>query len=208
MHPHWQVRQASLIDGNYHVDRCAVFGNWASGHLWCLFFSLVCWITNHILNIGDILHYVNDAFCASFSNHFSFYQPYNRSMPTPQAQFLQLLDYIGPPHDDAKQQHGKVLKIIGFEVDTLKMTITLPDPSKSKLVDAIHDFVLNPPIPCHQPTWAWLRILRYANWALNVFPLLKPALNSSYDKVAGCSFLSAPIFLNKQTTEALLWFAD
>ncbi len=27
MHPRWQVRQATLVDGNYHVDRCAVFGN-------------------------------------------------------------------------------------------------------------------------------------------------------------------------------------
>src|SRR5258708_2358064 len=27
MHPRWQVRQATLVDRNYHVDRCAVFGN-------------------------------------------------------------------------------------------------------------------------------------------------------------------------------------
>ena len=88
------------------------------------------------------------------------------------------------------------------------MMITLPSNSKSKLVDAICNFVLSPPLPCHQPTWAWLCTLGYANWALNVFPLLKPTLNSLYNKVASCSFLGAPIFLNKQTTEDLLWFAD
>ncbi len=54
----------------------------------------------------------------------------------------------------------------------------------------------------------WLCILGYANWALNIFPLLKPALNSSYDNVTGHTFLNAPIFLNKHTTEDLLWFAD
>src|SRR6266436_3485035 len=27
MHPCWQVRQATFIDGGYHIDRCAVFGN-------------------------------------------------------------------------------------------------------------------------------------------------------------------------------------
>ena len=27
MHPQWQVCQATLIDGNYHIDQCAVFGN-------------------------------------------------------------------------------------------------------------------------------------------------------------------------------------
>src|SRR6266478_2651557 len=129
-------------------------------------------------------------------------------MPTPQAQFLKLFNYIGLPHEDTKQQYGKIIEIIGFEVDIQKMTITLLDASKSKLVEAIHDFVLNPPLPRCQSTWAWLHILGYANWALNVFPLLKPALNSSYDKVAGHSFLGAPIFLNKQTTQDLLWFAD
>ncbi len=55
---------------------------------------------------------------------------------------------------------------------------------------------------------SWLRILGYANWGLNVFPLLKPALNSSYDKIAGHTFLNAPIFLNKHPTEDLLWFTD
>src|SRR5260370_30375148 len=39
-------------------------------------------------------------------------------------------------------------------------------------------------------------------------PLVKRALTSSYDKVAGRTFLNAPIFLNKHTTEDLLWFAD
>ena len=51
-------------------------------------------------------------------------------------------------------------------------------------------------------------MLGYANWGLNVFPLLKPALNSSYDKVAGHTFLNVPIFLNKCMTEDLLWFTD
>ena len=31
MHPCWQVWQATFIDGSYHVDCCAVFGNQASG---------------------------------------------------------------------------------------------------------------------------------------------------------------------------------
>ena len=90
------------------------------------------------------------------------------------------------------------------------MTIMLPKEAKAKLANSIHDFVLNPPQPHCQPTQAWLHILGYANWALNVFPLLKPALNSSYDKVAGHSFMSmsAPIFLDKHTSDDLLWFAD
>src|SRR5260221_108287 len=51
MHPCWQVWQVTLINGAYHVDQCTVFGNHASGQLWCLFFGLVCWIRIHNFGI-------------------------------------------------------------------------------------------------------------------------------------------------------------
>src|SRR6266436_5161572 len=150
MHPWWQVHQATLIDGNYHVNQCAVFGNQASGCCWCLFFGLVCWIAIHECQIGDILHYVNDAFSVSFSHDLSLYQPYDHLMPTSQVDFLKLLDEVSLPHENAKQQHGAILEIIGFEVDLVRMAITLPADAKSQLVDVIREFVLNPPSPCQQ----------------------------------------------------------
>src|SRR5260221_3645710 len=50
-------------------------------------------------------------------------------------------------------------------------------------------------------------MLGYANWALNAFPILKPALNSSYDKISGKVALSRGVYLNKSVHEDLLWFA-
>ena len=58
-------------------------------------------------------------------------------MLTPQVQFLKLFDEIRLPHENAKQLHGSVLEIIGFEVNLSKMAITLPTNAKSQLVDAI-----------------------------------------------------------------------
>src|SRR5258708_39728117 len=125
MHPCWQARQASQIDGEYHVDHCAVFGSHASGHIWCLFFGLICWIANHKYGIKDLLHYVDDAFNAVFTDECVIYEPYNRHMPVAQAHFLQILDHIGLPHEDAKQLHGEKLEIISFEVNLPKMTICI-----------------------------------------------------------------------------------
>ena len=68
MHPRWQIRQATLIDQSYHVDWCAVFGNRASGRLWCLFFGLLCWVGIHEVGIDGLLHYMDDAFSASFDD--------------------------------------------------------------------------------------------------------------------------------------------
>jgi len=129
-------------------------------------------------------------------------------MPTPQVELPKLLDEISLLHENVKQQYGSTLEIIGFEVNLSRMAISLPSDAKTQLVGAIWDFVHNPPSPHRHPMRSWLRILGYANWGLNVFPLLKPTLNSSYDKIAGRTFLNAPIFLNKCTTEDLLWFAD
>ena len=137
MHPQWQARQASQIDGEYHVDHCAVFSSHTSGCIWCLFFSLVCWITIHKYGITDLLHYIDDAFNAVFTDKCILHQPYNQLMPVAQARFLQILDDIGLPHEDAKQLHGNKLEIISFEVDLLKMTIRIPPESKQKLVISI-----------------------------------------------------------------------
>src|SRR5258707_15033241 len=209
MHPRWQIRQATLIDGNYHVDRCAVFGNRTSGQLWCLFFGLVCWVGIHERGIEGLLHYVDDAFNVSFHNELSFYAPYKHWMPTDQTRFLSLLDHIGIPHKDKKQLFGESLEIIGLVVDLHNMSISMSHEARKKLVKAIYDFVLHTLDNKHQqPLCVWLRTLGYANWALNAFPILKPALNSSYDKITGKVALSQGIYLNKWVQEDLLWFAE
>jgi hypothetical protein len=44
MHPHWQVKQVTRIDDEYHIDRCNVFGGCGSGGLFISVNSLVAWI--------------------------------------------------------------------------------------------------------------------------------------------------------------------
>ncbi len=207
MHPHWQVQQATLINSEYHIDWCAVFRNHASGHLWCLFFGLVCWIRIHECNIEGLLHYVDDAFNVSFSEDLSLYEPYGCFMPSDQTHFLHLLNQIRVPHEDKKQLHGSSLKIIGLVVDVQDMSITMSSEAKQNLIEAICDFVLNTPDnKRQQPLHTWLRILGHANWALNAFLILKLALNSSYDKISGKTALSQGVYVNKCICEDLLWF--
>ena len=51
-------------------------------------------------------------------------------------------------------------------------------------------------------------MLGWANWALNVFPLLRPALNSSWEKMKGKSQMNTPIWLNASVVTDLRWFAN
>ncbi len=79
--------------------------------------------------------------------------------------------------------------------------------AKQNLIEAMHDFILNTPDNKHQqPLQTWLRILSHANWALNAFLILKPALNSSYDKISGKTMLSQGVCLNKHIHDDMLWF--
>src|SRR5258708_6252677 len=150
MHPCWQVQQATLIDGTYHIDQCAVFGNHASGRLWCLFFRLVCWIGIHDCGIEGLLHYINNAFSMSFSEELSLYKPYGHLMPSNQTCFLYLLNQIGVLHKDNKQFHGESLKIISLVVDLQNMSISMSYEVKWNLIQAVHAFILNMPDNKHQ----------------------------------------------------------
>ena len=119
-------------------------------------------------------------------------------MPRDQVRFLSLLNKVGLLHENKKQVHGKQLKIIELLVDTETLSILMSTEAKEKLVRSICDFMLNTPNnKCQQMLWTWLRTLGYANWALNMFPILKPTLNSSHDKVSGKTLLSQAIYIKK-----------
>jgi hypothetical protein len=206
MHPRWQVRQATEIDGQYHVDRNAVFGNRTSGRIWCLFFDSILWVAIHTHGIEDLLVYVDDVFGYDYDPELDYYAPYRRSMPNKQAALLRIWDKIGLPHEDHKQIYGRSLEIIGFVVDLDAMTITLTEKHRQKLIQAIRDFT--GPARRQVSLREWLRLLGHANWALNVFPMLKPGLNSTWDKVRGKTQMPLPIWINRDVLADLSWFAD
>ncbi len=54
-HPWWQVWQVMKIDGDFHIDQCCVFGNQASGALWCAFYMLVLWVGIHVRGLNGLL---------------------------------------------------------------------------------------------------------------------------------------------------------
>lgn len=211
MHPHWQARQATEVDGEYYVDRCAVFGNRASGRIWCLLLNSILWVAVYRDGLTNLNSYIDDVFGYDYNPIPDFYAPYNRHMPHKQAALLRIWDRVGVPHSDAKQlssspETGHALEIIGFDVSLASMTISLTSEKKDKLVSALREFVQP---GRHQPTLReWLAILRWANWALNVFPLLKSALNSSWNKVRGKTQMSLPMWVNKDVIMDLGWFAD
>lgn len=204
LHPLYQIRQIITVNGERRVDRCNSFGNRAAGYLFCVFMSLVLWIAEHEWGIEALLAYVDDVFGVDDDEELVFYAPYDDFFPGKQARLLLLWDWLGIPHERRKQLHGRALKIIGFHVSLDKLSISIDDHSRREHVAAIRSFLSNR----QQPLVEWQRILGWANWFLNVDPLLRPALQSAYGKIRGKRARNAPVFLNKAVRKELEWFAS
>ncbi|KIJ53094.1 hypothetical protein M422DRAFT_155599 [Sphaerobolus stellatus SS14] len=117
-----------------------------------------------------------------------YYPPYDKFYPKKQVMLLQLWDEIGLPHSIKKEEFGASLGIIGFHVDPACMTLSIPHAARTKLVTSKS---------CRRPLKQWQQLLGWCNWALNVFPLLRPALQSSYLKISGKAWPNVGITLNR-----------
>ncbi|KZV80526.1 hypothetical protein EXIGLDRAFT_630034 [Exidia glandulosa HHB12029] len=209
VHPLWQIKQIVSVNNSRHVDRCCNFGTKSAGDIWFAIIALVLWAAQFVYGIEALLGYVDDVF--SFDDFYKLvlYRPYNRLMSPKQANLLHLWDWVGIPHSDEKQVSGTPLVIIGFEVDPNLMTITMSEESRSDLVSKIEDFVSdrNARDDGKRKLVEWQRLLGHANWALNAYPLLRPGLASSYDKIRGKTGASWPVVLNTRVVRDLQWFA-
>ncbi|KAF5376292.1 hypothetical protein D9615_008534 [Tricholomella constricta] len=205
MHPLWQIKQVVKIDGLYTVDWNNNFGNRAAGDIWGAFFALVIWIAIYIKLLADLLAYVDDSFSWELENNLLYYAPYNRFMPAKQVHLLTLWDELRVPHNDDKQVWGAKLTIIGMEVDTNAMTITMPNDSRADLLTAIRTFAVpgtRHPLREFQKLGGWI------NWALNVYPLLRPGLCHLYMKMSGKQNPFAKIWVSRELVRELIWLAD
>src|SRR5882724_7542868 len=207
MHPLWQLKQVVTIDGERHIDRCMVFGSRSSPRIWCTFMGLVAWIVIHVYSIEDLLHYMDDAFTYDTDPTLQYYHPHDTHYPSKQCRLLTLWDDIGLPHEQRKQVFGQCIDIIGFFINPVEMSFTMPSDSKEALIMAIRVFIDTSALR-RRPLVEWQHLLGWINWGLNTFPLLKPGLQSSYEKIRGKSNAHASIYLNKQVIADLHWVAD
>jgi hypothetical protein len=114
-----------------------------------------------------------------------------------------LWDEINLPHEEEKQICGDRIPIIGFEVDPNAMTVTMSDAKQSELIKACTAFTVR---GARKTLREFQKLQGWVNWALNVFPNLRPALCESYHKISGKVRPNAPIRVNNTMRNELLWF--
>jgi hypothetical protein len=207
MHPLWQLKQIVTVDGERYVDHNLAFGTSSSPGIFISFNSLVAWIAKNVKLIRFILGYVDDSSGCNLSSETTFYPPYGKDMPTDQYRLLMLWDELGIPHKPHKQVSGCPLTIIGIEADSNKMTLTLPQTAKDRLVSELRFWIAKPTRAASSSFKLkhWERLAGWFNWALNVFPLLRPALNNVYAKMTGKRQKDQRIYINNAVRDDLTW---
>jgi hypothetical protein len=180
VHPAWQLKQVTQLEGLFYVDRCIVFGSTASPAIFIAFNSLVTWIAKYKRDIPFIATYLDDTSGCTWADDRTFYAPYSCELPSSQARLLTLWDDLGIPHKSAKQIHGQAIPVIGIVVNPNTLTYALPDEARDRLVAELREWIK----PGGRHTLRhWRQLAGWFNWALNVFPLLRPALNNVYPKL-------------------------
>lgn len=92
--------------------------------------------------------------------------------------------------------------MIGINVDAQKLSLNLPDESRSRLVD---ELIAWAKWKKKERVKKWLALGGWINWALNVFPQLRPALNNFYPKLTGQRDSHSGIWINNEIWKDFTW---
>ena len=98
---------------------------------------MVMWIAINVRGIANLLHYSDNAWSYDTNPTLVFYEAYASHYPSKQVALLMLWDKIGLQHLKHKQVFSRTLDIIGLHVNPQDMTITMPESSKTELIDTI-----------------------------------------------------------------------
>ena len=207
MHPLWQIKQIITVDNERFVDRNLAFGSSGSPAIFISFNSLVAWIAKYVKLIKFIFGYVDDSSGSNKKGDTTWYAPYGKDLPTDQCRLLLLWDELGIPHKERKQVHGSPLTIIGIDVDANLMTLSLPQEARNRLLSELRVWASVPPKTSSGAFKLkhWERLAGWFNWALNVYPLLRPALNNVYAKMNGKGHKDQRIHINNAVRDDLTW---
>ena len=202
MHPRWQIKQVNRIDDNYHIDWCNVFGGCGAGAIFISFNSLVVWIAKEVKRIQYLSNYVDNSSGCSRQNDLLMYQPNGKEFLREQVILLNLWDELGIPHKPHKQIYGSPIPIISISVGANQLSLTLSNEARKALIAELQWW-------CKpgrkEKLCRWYQMGGWVNWALNVYPHIRPALNNFYPKLKGCHDSTSLIWVNSSIREDFSW---
>lgn len=98
------------------------------------------------------------------------------------------------------------LTVIRIEVNANSLTFTLPKQGLDELLEEIQSFAtLSKGKGNSRKLCQWQKLAGWMNWSFNVFPMIRPALNNVYPKIAGKEKPLMRIWVNNAVWDDLQW---
>jgi hypothetical protein len=88
-------------------------------------------------------------------------------------------------------------------VDPTEIQVTTDSEDETKLLEHVADFIHTVLHGIQRSLQEFQQLAGWINWALNVFPLLKPGLSNVYDKISSKTKSHAMIYVSKAVVDDL-----
>ncbi|KAK4702841.1 hypothetical protein P7C70_g3374, partial [Phenoliferia sp. Uapishka_3] len=208
----WRIPGSHLREIKYHCEWRATFGGRANPYLFIAFQSCIVWIgQNRLLSVvpssvplavaapylrltregvpvRNPYAYMDDLFSLDCSGQWVWIHKEDPTGdvsfwgPPEQAAMCSVWDELGVPWSRKKAESGEVLVVCGIKIDSRCLTASLPDESIDALIGEIDRFLSSADRRC---TVHELRVIcGWANWALTVWPYLRPCLQPCFTKLS------------------------
>ncbi len=82
------------------------------------------------------------------------------------------------------------------------MTYSLPEEAHQRLVDELNEWLKS---KGRHTVRRWQQFAGWFNWALNIFPLLRPALNNVYPKLKNKTQRNQTVWVNNAVRDDIRW---
>ena len=122
------------IDGQFYIDKCLPMGCSISCKIWETFATFLHWLAESKSGINTLDHYLDDFIFAGKMG--------SQDCAILMSQFMMLTGEIGVPIANEKTAGPTTrLTFLGFEIDTMDMTVRIPEAKVNALLDLVENFL-------------------------------------------------------------------
>jgi hypothetical protein len=186
-----QTLQGIICEKELYFDKCAAFGNRASGGIFCRVADLIAWIAvDH--GIPAIIHYVDD---------FLLITP--REGKRIRELFEAILQFLRVPFKKEKTVGPATkLQFLGITLDTITATASIPEKKREELIT-------------HLKPWQTAKscsitdlqsLIGYLIWVCQVIPHGRPFVQSFIDRLKRAHGKNTRVYLGATNREDARWW--
>ncbi len=191
VHPLDQLLQGIVYNNQLYFDKALAFGSRSSCGIFCRFADVIAWIGFNN-GIPAIIHYVDDFLIISPPNQFD-----------DKNKFLQILSDLNIPIKFSKLEGPETIIVyLGFEIDTIAMTASLPKQKKNELLAYLQKWKNKKSAQSREIR----SLVGYLLWACQVMPQARPYVQQFLNLQNQVQNIDRYINLSKELRNDIDWW--